>query len=671
MARPEISRRLEKLRKEINYHAHRYYVLDDPLISDGEYDLLFQELLSLEDQYPELVTSDSPSRRIGSAPLSRFKMVEHVVPMLSLDNIISREDLDQFIEKTRRFLKHEGQLHFSVEPKLDGLAVELVYENGVFVSGSTRGDGWTGEDITAQLRTIHSIPLRLREENSQSVPSFLAVRGEVFITVSGFEALNRQRIKNREQLFANPRNAAAGSLRQLDPGITAQRPLSFFVYGVADPIATSCENQGRLFRYLSGLGFPVNPLIREFDNIEKIHQHYLSMLEMRHSLEYEIDGMVVKIGSFDFQQRLGNTARAPRWAVAWKFPATQATTRLLSVDFQVGRTGAVTPVAVLEPVTINGVTVSRATLHNQDEISRKDLRVGDKVLVQRAGDVIPEVIKALTDLRDGSETIVSLPDNCPVCKAKLEKQTDEAVTRCVNLHCPAQKLQSLIYFAGKNGFDIEGLGRKNMELLFNKGLIKDIPDIFYLKSGDLEHLEGWGEKSADNVLRAIDNSKTTTLSRFLTALGIRFVGEMTAELLANHFSNLENLMAASEQDLLEIDGIGEQAARKLIVYLHDQSFNSIIKRLFAAGVRIIEEKGTDRPLQDRVFLFTGSLASMSRNEAKQQVKVLGGQIASGVNRKVTDVVRGEKPGSKLIKADILGIRILSEEDFLHLLHGAI
>ncbi len=657
--------RLQELRKQLNFHAYRYYVLDDPVIADVEYDRMFQELLELEKQFPELVTPDSPSLRVGGAPLDRFAEAVHAFPMLSLDNVFEPAELAAFEEKIQRYLQSTEPLTYCTEPKLDGLAVELVYEKGVFYQGSTRGDGQTGENITAQLQTVQSIPLRLLNSD-RSIPDQLVVRGEVFLPRKGFAELNRQRAEQGEVLFANPRNAAAGSLRQLDPKVTATRPLSFFVYGVADTGVVPCRNLEELFSWLGRIGFPVNPLIRFCSSLAEVHDQYTYLENIRHELEYEIDGMVIKVSDFALQQRLGNTARAPRWAVAWKFPAIQATTVIKDVDFQVGRTGSVTPVAILQPVNVDGATVQRASLHNRDEIERKGLMIGDHVLIQRAGDVIPEVIKPIVEQRTGREKPIVFPDRCPVCGHRLERPQGEAITRCINPHCPAQRLQSLIYFTGKSGMDIEGLGRKNMEQLVEAGLVKDIPDIFQLKREELAGLEGWGDKSADNVLQAVEHAKHTSLSRFLGALGIRYVGEVTAELLARHFKTLDAVMAAGREDLLEVEGIGEQAAASLIDYFSDPSTRQMLDRLLELGLDIRPPENGTSPLDGEVFLFTGSLQSMSRNEAKQLVKELGGQVVSGISQRVTRLIAGKKGGSKLKKAAALGIPILTEEEFLHL-----
>ena len=663
---PEAVRKeLEELRDQIHYHDYRYYVLDDPVISDAEYDRLFRRLLEIEAQYPELVTPDSPSQRVGGAVQPGFEEVRHIYPMLSLDNVFSVQELREFDEKIHRFLRSTDPVSYLAEPKMDGLAVELVYEQGVFAIGSTRGDGEVGENITAQLKTVQDIPLRLRDEQGD-VPDQLVVRGEVYIGKKGFAELNRQREEAGEPLFANPRNAAAGSLRQLDPGETARRPLRFFVYAVADVETVPCSRQSELFPWLRSLGFAINPHIRLCPDIDAVAVQYGHLLEIRDQLPYEIDGMVVKVDDFRLQKRLGNTARAPRWAVAWKFPAIQATTRIIGVDFQVGRTGAITPVALLEPVQVEGVTVQRATLHNEDEIRRKDLRIGDTVLIQRAGDVIPEVIKPIIEERTGREKPILFPTRCPVCGHPLVRPEGEAVTRCVNPHCPAQRLQSLIYFAGKSGLDIEGLGKKAVEQLVNEGLVHDIPDFFRLRKEDLAHLDGWGEKSAEKVVQAISRARETTLAQFLAALGIRYVGEVTAELIADHFKTLDRVMQAGKEDFLNVEGIGEQVAASLVDYFSDPTTRSMIEELLSLGVHLHQPERAEKPLDGRVFLFTGTLASMSRSEAKQLVKELGGQVVSGLSGRVTDLVAGEKAGSKLKKARERGIHIIDEEEFLKL-----
>ncbi len=649
----------------MNEHSHRYYVLDDPLISDGEYDRFFQELLEIEEAYPDLVTSDSPSQRVGGEALDKFNQVEHRLPMLSLENAFDDQDLHSFEERLLRFLLTTDRFAYMAEPKLDGLAVELVYEQGVLVQGSTRGNGTVGEDITAQLRTVSSIPLRLQQI---TIPR-LEVRGEVFMDRSGLDMLNRQRVDAGEPLFANPRNAAAGSLRQLDPKITAQRPLRFFVYGVADPADTGCRNQQELLQFLASLGFPVNSLVSFCPDIETVIQRFAELATLRHDLAYEIDGMVVKVNGFSLQTRLGAKARAPRWAIACKFPATQATTTIVKVDFQVGRTGAITPVAILDPVDVGGVMVSRATLHNGDEILRKDLRIGDTVLIQRAGDVIPEIVKAVIEERDSGAVPITIPKECPVCSHPLLKPEGEAVTRCVNPHCSAQRLRSLVHFCSKAGLDIDGLGKKSVEQLFELKLLTDLPDIFTLQKEDLVGLDGWGEKSAENAVTGARAAKTPTLSRFLAALGIRFVGEVTAGLLESTFKSLERLLSVTRDELLEVEGLGDQAADSIVEYFSDPTVLKMIQVFQDVGVHplVLEQGEADLLLSGEVLLFTGSLKQISRTEAKKLVKDNGGQIASGITKKLTCLVVGEKPGSKLKKAQEKGKRIITEDEFLQVL----
>ncbi len=685
--------RLKELRDQLNFHAYRYYVLDDPLISDGEYDKLFQELLKLEKKYPEHVTADSPSQRVGGIPLSEFETVEHTVPMLSLDNAFNEDDLREFEKRLQRFLKTDNPITYAAEPKLDGLAVELVYKQGVMTLGSTRGDGKNGENITSNLKTIASIPLKLREDTKFETPEQLEVRGEVYLSLDGFNALNEQQMRDEKNIFANPRNAAAGSLRQLDSKITAQRPLDFFVYGISDTSQIPCDTQSELLEYLQGLGFKVNKLGRVCKNVDEIIRLYDELNSMRPELPYEIDGMVIKVDSFNLQRRLGNTARSPRWSIAWKFPASQVTTRLNDVEFQVGRTGVVTPVALLEPVTVGGVTVSRATLHNEDMINSKDLRVGDVVLIQRAGDVIPEVIKPITSERTGNEVKIVMLKECPACGVLLVredkkgansagKSQKEAATRCQNKNCPAQRLQGLIYFTSKAGMDIEGLGKKVIEQLFDADLVKDIPDIYTLTKQDLEVLDGWAELSAQNAIDAIESSKNTTMERFLRSLGIPLVGEEVSSLLENHFGSLERLTESAEAttpddietercELLQIDGIGGKIASELVSFFQNIEKRDMLSKLLQQGFIFNKAPSLseDKPLSGLVFLFTGGLEDFSRDEAKTRVKELGGHVASAISKKVTHVVAGEKPGNKLKKAQELGLIILSEQDFKTILAG--
>lgn len=657
-------KRLIELKKQLSEHAYQYYVLDNPTISDGEYDVLFQELLSIEEHYPELVREDSPSQRVGGLPLDKFDQVAHRLPMLSLENAFEDSDIVAFEQRLLRFLNASVQLKYVAEPKLDGLAIELIYENGILTAALTRGDGTTGEDVTAQVRTIQTIPLKLHEE----VGGILEVRGEVFMDKNGFTQLNHNQEQSGRPLFANPRNAAAGSLRQLNPKITAERPLRFFAYGISAPEDVRSSGQYDLLNYLQQLGLPINEKTQFCQTIAEVIQAYHYFLEVRHDLPYEIDGVVVKVDAFNLQQRLGNKARAPRWAIACKFPATQTTTTFTAIKYQIGRTGAITPVALLEPVNVDGAMISRATLHNHEEIERKDLRVGDTVLIQRAGDVIPEVVKPIPEKRNGSEKVITPPRTCPECSHTLVKKEGEAVTRCPNTLCPAQKLRALSHFSSKAGLDIEGLGKKNIEQLFAEKIIKDIPDIFTLEKSSLARLEGWGEKSAENVLAAIAARKQPPLAKLLSALGIRFIGEVTASLLEKRFISLSKLAEATCEDLLEIDGIGVQTATSLADYFNSPRTRELLQQLEELGVspahQATDEEGK---LAGMSFLFTGGLESLSRNEAKKSVVENGGEVATSVNKKLTHVVAGSKPGSKLQKAKDQGKHIISEAEFLELI----
>lgn len=660
--------RLKYLREQIRVHTHRYHVLDNPIIADGEYDSLFQELVALEAIYPDLVSVDSPSHRVGAPALEAFEPVEHTVPMLSLDNIFTATDCIDFAGKVERYLRLDAPVGLIIEPKLDGLAVELVYHDGLFVRGSTRGDGQVGENITAQLKTLPAIPLRLHSGDPGRVPAELVVRGEVFLSKKGFLALNQQRLAACEPPFANPRNAAAGSLRQLDSRITAQRGLAFFVYGASPSSLLGIQSQEALLAELRCLGFPVNNLVKTCVDVEQVTLEYQRLLGLRQELDYEIDGMVVKVNDLDLQQRLGATTRAPRWAVAWKFPAVQATTVVEAVEFQVGRTGAVTPVAHLRPVEVNGVVVRRATLHNRDEMQRKGLRLYDTVLVQRAGDVIPEIVKVIEAVRTGQEQSIIFPSSCPECAHPLVYSENEAVVRCANPSCPAQQLQKLIHFAGKSGLDIEGLGKKNVEQLVRAGLVRTVADFFIVEKSALLGLEGWGEKSASSLLAAIADSKRVRLAQLLYALGIRHVGEVTANILADYFGDIKQLMMAEKEQVLQIEGVGEQTAASFCEYCADPENQAMIEHLLQAGLEVLPREKSRRSLHGRVFLFTGALTALSRDEAKQLVKRQGALVATSMNQQVTDLVVGDKAGNKRKKAEEMGLNILLEEDFFALIH---
>lgn len=662
----EIGERIKKLREEIHYHNYRYYILDSPVISDAEYDRLMRELIELEEKYPYLITSDSPTQRVGAAPLEKFGTVRHTLPMLSLENAFDEADAREFDQRIKRFLRMDGLINYVAEPKMDGLAIEIVYEDGVLAVASTRGDGITGEDVTQNVRTIKSIPLRL--QRGESIPKRLEARGEVFLSLKAFKEINQQRVKEGEPPFANPRNAAAGSLRQLDPKVTASRPLDFFGYGVGVVEGRSFTSQLEILTGLPQWGIKVNPLIRRCKGVEECIDYFRELEGRRRSLAYEIDGMVIKVDSLALQDRLGVKTRSPRWAIAYKFPANQASTRVLNIQVQVGRTGTLTPVAIMEPVNIGGVEVSRATLHNQDEIARKDIRIGDTVLVQRAGEVIPEVVKSILEERTGKEKEFVMPERCPVCGARVVQLPDEVAVRCPNVSCPAQVRESITHFASKGGMDIEGLGEKIVAQLVDSGIIKDVAHLYYLTREQILALERFAAKSTENILAAIEKSKQTSLPRFLYALGIRYVGEKTAQILAEKFGSLEAIEQATMEQLMEIDEIGPQVAASVTLFFAEKKNQDVIRRLLAAGVIPTPSISLGlRPLAGHSFVFTGGLESFSRDEAKNKVKELGGIVSSFVSRKTNYVVVGKDPGSKLARARELGVTILTEEEFKKLI----
>ncbi|MCX8012308.1 MAG: NAD-dependent DNA ligase LigA [Desulfobacterota bacterium] len=661
----EPNKRIEELRELINYHNYRYYVLDSPEISDEEYDRYFRELEELEKKYPHLITPDSPTQRVGAPPLENFAAVVHNVPMLSLGNAFAEDEVVEFDRRLKRFLKTKEEITYVAEPKLDGVAVELVYIDGIFTVGSTRGDGITGEDVTQNLKTIKSIPLRLIRPEFGLIPSRLEVRGEVYIGIKAFQALNRQKEEKGEPKFANPRNAAAGSLRQLDSLITAQRPLDIFCYGIGLVEGYSFSSQWELLNTLPQWGFKVNSRIQLCKNIKEVIDYYYSIERIRETLEYEIDGIVIKVNDFSLQEKLGTISRSPRWALAYKFPPRQAATKIIEIIPQVGRTGAITPVAVMEPVSISGVTVSRATLHNQDEIDKKDIRVGDTVIVQRAGDVIPEVVAVLKERRIGKEVPFRIPSNCPVCGAKVVRLPGEVLHRCINLSCLAQLKKTIHHFASKRAMDIEGLGDKLIDRLVDEGLVKNVADLYYLNEKDLIPLERMGEKLASNIINAIEQSKKRDLARFIYALGIRHIGEHLALILAKHYSKIEDLMDAREEELMQINEIGPEVARSIVSFFSQKSNRELIEKLKSAGIKLItpKKKIAEGKLQGKIFVFTGTLARFTREEAKNLVESLGGQVNSSISKKTDYVVVGRDPGSKYEKAKSLGIAILSEEDF--------
>lgn len=661
---------IERLRELIRYQNRRYYVLDDPEISDAEYDRLFQRLVALEKEYPELVTPGSPTQRVGGEPRTGFKQVKHRLPMLSLENVFSDEDIKDFDSRVRRFLGEEGPFHYTVEPKIDGLAVELVYEKGRLVVASTRGDGYTGEDVTGNAKTILAIPLKLKSMSGERlVPDLLEVRGEIYMEIEAFRALNRERAAQDLPPFANPRNAAAGSIRQLDARITARRPLNMFCYGVGELSGLTFQTYYELMLALQDWGLRVNrPHIRVCDTVEDVILYCHRLEEMRAQFAFEIDGAVIKINRLDLQARLGEKSRSPRWATAFKFRAVQETTRIVNIEVQVGRTGALTPVAHLEPVEVGGAVVRRATLHNQDEITRKDIREGDTVVLQRAGDVIPEVVKAIVSRRTGNEKPYVMPDACPACGTKVQRKEGEAISRCPNSACPAQVRASLRHFVSKGAMDTDGLGDKILAQLLEREMIHDEADIYGLTMEDLLKLDKIEQKSAANLLQAIEKSKRTTFARFTYALGIRHVGEHVAQLLASHFLTLENFRKATREELLSIKGIGEEIADSILSYFEDPSNRELIERLLASGITFeAMARSGSSPIEGKAFVLTGSLGTLKRAEAKNLIVSKGGKVSSAVSRTTDYVVVGTSPGSKLQRARELGVTTIDETALLDLL----
>jgi DNA ligase (NAD+) len=653
-------KQIEELRQRIQYHNHRYYVLDDPEISDVAYDRLMRDLLELERRYPQYITADSPTQRVGGAPLESFEPASHTLPMLSLDNALDGEEFRAFDERTRRTLDLTGDLEYVCEPKLDGLAVELVYVDGRLQQGSTRGDGYVGEDVTSNLKTIKAIPLQLLQKK----PKRVQVRGEVILGTREFEKLNRMRADKGEPLFANPRNAAAGSLRQLDPRITATRPLNIFCYGIGQCEGLSVTSHWQALDLIKQMGLRVNPHVRLVSGLEQVLAYHREMLERRETLPYEIDGVVVKVNQAAQQEVLGAKTKSPRWAIAYKFPARQETTRILDIQVQVGRTGALTPVAVMEPVRVGGVEVSRATLHNQDEIDRKDIRIGDWVVVQRAGDVIPEVVKVILSKRTGNERAFVLPESCPDCGSKTVRPEGEVARRCINLACPAQVKERIFHFASKRAMDIDGLGEKLVGQLVEKQLIKDFSDLYFLSEKQLADLERMAAKSAKNIIKAIDDSRSRPLDRLVFALGIRFVGEHVARVLVTALGSLEKLMGAGEEELMQVYEIGPQVAAGVVEFFSSADNRKIIEHLRKGGVRMAPmQVQTSNKLAGKIFVFTGTLTILNRDEAERLVEQLGGRAASSVSAKTSYVVAGEAAGSKLQRARQLGIPVLTEEEF--------
>lgn len=666
-----IKQQIEQLRRAIEQHNYSYYVLDAPTIPDSEFDRLVRKLKELEDLHPEFITSDSPTQRVGIKPLSAFPEVRHEVAMLSLNNVFNEEELRAFHQRVcdRLHISTDSDIEYVCEAKLDGLAVSLIYENGVLVQAATRGDGTTGEDVTQNIRTIQSAPLKL---HGDKIPKLLEARGEVLISKKNFENLNKRAAQRNEKTFVNPRNAAAGSLRQLDPKITAERPLEIFFYYIARVQPDyGIHTHWQALQHLKQWGLRVSKEIKLVKGIDGCMKFYHDLLKRREQLPYEIDGVVYKVNEYKLQEKLGFVSHAPRWAIAHKLPAQEELTEILAVEFQVGRTGAVTPVARLKPVFVGGATVSNATLHNMDEIERKDIRVHDTVIVRRAGDVIPEVVSVVLERRPKNAQKIVLPKHCPVCGADVERVEGEAAARCSGgLYCSAQRKEEIKHFASRKAMDIEGLGDKLVEQLVDKKLLKTVADIYYLDEHDLIPLERMAEKSAKNILEAIEKSKKTTLPRFLYALGIRDVGEVTAQQLANHFQTLDALMHASEEQLQQVQDVGPTVSEHIYTFFRQKHNREVIDKLLKAGVHwpTIEKRSSkDLYLQGKTFVLTGSLESMTREQASDALQTLGAKVTNSVSAKTDYVVVGSEPGSKLQKAEKLGVKILDEKEFLKLL----
>jgi DNA ligase (NAD+) len=669
-SKKDAERRIRVLRDLIGHHNYLYYVLDTPEIPDSEYDKLMRELEDLEDQFPQFITRDSPTQRVGAKPLTQFGAVRHEVPMLSLDNAFDEQQVRDFGRRLDERLDIDTQLEFAAEPKLDGLAVSLIYEDGMLVKGATRGDGAVGEDVTQNIRTIASVPLRLL---GKGYPSLLEARGEIFMPKKGFERLNAQAERDHEKLFINPRNAAAGSLRQLDARVTASRPLEFFAYAWGQVEGGKLpERHSEVLGHFRSWGLRTNPLNRLVRGIDGCLQYYRQLAEKRNRLPYQIDGVVYKIDRLDLQRRLGFVARAPRWALAHKFPAEEAMTLLRAVEFQVGRTGALTPVARLQPVFVGGANVSNATLHNMDEVERKDVRIGDTVIVRRAGDVIPEIAGVVLSKRPKNAQRVRLPRVCPVCGSKVVRLEGEAAARCSGgLYCAAQRKELIRHFASRRALDIEGLGEKLVDQLVEAGLVHTPADIFKLNATQLENLDRMGRKSADNLMEAIGRARHTTLARFLYALGIREVGETTAGVLAHHFGRLDALMSADEAALLQAPDVGPVMARSIGAFFHEPHNIQVIEALRKAGVQWPEHSiiraDKSGPLSGKTFVLTGTLSNMTRDDARSAIQALGGTVSGSISKKTDYLVVGAEAGSKLAEAEKLGIAQLDEQAFKHLL----
>lgn len=669
-----VQEEIQRLRELIRYHNYRYHVLDAPEISDAEYDALFQRLKALEAEHPELITPDSPTQRVGGAVLERFEKVRHPRPILSLANVFSEEELRAWEERNRKLLPDGTPLDYVVEPKIDGLTVVLTYVNGVFTQGATRGDGEVGEDVTANLRTVRQVPLRIPVVGNDPPPPRLVVRGEAYMALADFEAFNRRQEERGEKTFANPRNAAAGSLRQLDPSITASRPLRLYTYAIVDADGVDITRQWDVLDYLKRMGFPVADGCELCPNLDAVMEMYRVWESERDTLGYEIDGVVIKINDLRIQDALGFVGKDPRGAVAFKFAARQAATKLLAVGINVGRTGTLNPYAILEPVAVGGVTIKQATLHNFDDIARKDIRVGDTVIIQRAGDVIPQVVGPVESLRDGDEQPIAPPTHCPVCGEPVYRAEDEVAYYCVNASCPAQLVRKVEHFASRGAMDIVGFGSRLAEQFVEAGLLHDVADFYYLTKEQILGLEGFADKSAENLLAAIEASKNRPLQRLLTALGIRHVGSVVAGILAEHFGSIDALMAATEEDLQQVPGLGPYTAQAVVEFFASPSNRAVIEKLRRAGVRMADVRAEapagPQPLAGKTFVITGTLPTMSREEAAEFIRAHGGKVTDSVSAKTDYLVVGASPGgTKYNKAVQLGIPMIDEAALRRMAEG--
>jgi len=667
MGREDIKKEIESLSAVIRRHDHLYYVLNKPEITDQEYDRLYRKLKDLEETNPEFASPDSPTQRVGERPVKGFPVVKHIVPMMSMDNTYSADEIRQFDERVRKNLKGE-KVEYIVELKFDGVSISLLYEKGKWKRGATRGDGIEGDDVSANLKTIRSIPL-VFEEGAGAAPELIEVRGEVYMTKEGFREINREKEGKGEELFANPRNAAAGSLKLLDPKLAALRHLDIFIYGMGECKGLKLNTHEDVLEYLKRSGFRVNPHFKLCSTIEDVIAYCDSWEDKRRSLEFDIDGMVIKVNDLGQQAALGYTSKSPRWAIAYKFPAEKALTEIMDIIVQVGRTGAITPVAILKPVRLSGTTVSRATLHNFDEIERLDARIGDHVYVEKSGEIIPKVLSVAKEKRTGKEKKIKIPERCPVCSSQLIKDPEEVAVRCENVACPAQIKETVLHFASRSAMDIEGMGEAIVNQLVDKGLVKDYSGIYYLKIDDVKKLERMAEKSARNLIEAIDKSRRNSLSRLIYALGIRHVGEHTAWVLAEKFASIDKLSRATAEELREIKEIGPVMADSIYNFFRSKENIGVLKKLASAGLHMSEERraAKEEPLKGKSIVITGTLKNFSRASAEEAIRKLGGSPSSSVSKNTAFLVAGEEPGSKLDKAKSLGVKIIDEAEFRELI----